>query len=1532
MDAEAKNWMENNSEGIRAEAQKLFRLECIETLTWPPCSSLPEIIKGQKSESIEFELGENLNNGAIGPMEPSTYISPKIDSDGNIIDFIEEARSSAEFGSSTVSMSINRAPFKYANANTSSIKGSSSNVPFLPGYVDDLDEFLESESSIECKHDELKFLDFSNPDKFLMDVPVIGTVVFPAVAPTPSSEEKEEIEEKASFDLESGDFFDLIDFVSSGAPVCVPEAESANPTENDEKPECDEPDEKPVEDEIDVPLLEAEKTNDDDDDDSTTPPNISTEKFAYAKEVETLSDFEEYKQLLPTMARKYPFDLDPFQQASVLCMERGESLFVAAHTSAGKTVVAEYAIAMCKSHKTRAIYTSPIKALSNQKFRDFKQIFDDVGLVTGDIQLHPEAFCIIMTTEILRSMLYNGSDVIRDLEWVVFDEVHYINNEERGHVWEEVLIMLPAHVKIVMLSATVPNCVEFADWVGRIKNRRINVISTLRRPVPLEHYLYTGQDGKTQRDLFKIIDRNGNFIMKGYREAKEAKEKLSEKAQRMMSQQNTRGGGVGANGRGRGNGRGNGRPANSGKSWPGKNDKAIYLNLINFMKANDQLPLVAFVFSRKRCDENAQLLSSMDLTSAVEKSHVHKFFSQCIDRLKGSDKQLPQVLTMQEMCLRGFAVHHSGILPILKEVVEMLFQKGYVKILFATETFAMGVNMPARCVVFDSISKHDGTERRLLNPGEYTQMAGRAGRRGLDSTGTVIVLCKDAHVPPYEGLCKLMSGSALRLESKFRVTYSMLLNLLRVEQLRIEDMLKRSFVESDSLRESRDRKKLLKDAQKMLDEMSTTECSVCVPADSSNWEGSLLAFHDALANFVATRAELWPKLNGEISINKLFASGRFLIVSSAQHGLQNDLVMLLKEMQNGGTRTLQIMYPVKDYDECHERNQSAENFLKLSKKESEWETEENAMLGVALYGVLGVRAHSEERNFFRVCEVAFNTVVGVVKKIAKAVNIADIVQDYQLKMLPRFRKQAVADMTAKAIQQCISVAADIHKNEIEVYQMIELVRSVSNIELNNDASMAASAELDFLDSQAFPARYCTRFEEHFSKLRNRVKVERAASTLQYELSSDALLLSEEYQNKLKVLEELEFVQADKMVSLRGRVACEIHHQELLITELILGYKFHTRPPAELAALLSTLTCQYNSGKELKFDKDSVFFEIRECVESVMKRLETIAARNKAQIAEVGGEIRYDLMEVVYNWALGVPFAEIMKLTDAHEGLIVKCIQRLDEVCKDVRNAGRIVGDPALVEKMEEVSASIRRDIVFAASLYTSMRLTSDESAQKFIIETVRSPEEFIKVVSNIQYKFPYSRIPDDYPFKAEREERIKRRFYLAIISLLVLSVLSLLTIMFMTSLARYNERKNAHKGHQAHHKHSNEIRIEKNPLSKEPTNSKEARPKHSKEKIDKQPESKKSEREKERAVSPAPTMDKSQGGSKNRSKKNSEKIGSKEKAPGKDGASEKDASMKAEKVAQAVSKERSEEKEKVTQDVDESMKAQKPTETSTKTN
>ncbi|UKZ60950.1 uncharacterized protein TrAtP1_002222 [Trichoderma atroviride] len=490
----------------------------------------------------------------------------------------------------------------------------------------------------------------------------------------------------------------------------------------------------------------------------------------WAHMVDIKHDMPNFRELVPDMAREWPFELDTFQKEAVYHLENGDSVFVAAHTSAGKTVVAEYAIALAAKHMTKAIYTSPIKALSNQKFRDFRQEFDEVGILTGDVQINPEASCLIMTTEILRSMLYRGADLIRDVEFVIFDEVHYVNDYERGVVWEEVIIMLPEHISLILLSATVPNTHEFASWVGRTKQRDIYVISTAKRPVPLEHYLWAG------KDIHKIVDSDKKFLENGWKDAHKAtqsKDKAPAAGNAIATrggsqggnqrggrggnqrggpqQRGGRGGGGGGGGGGHQRGRGGpprashnpghmGRAGNPGGRSSAAQDKNLWVHLVQFLKKQTLLPACIFVFSKKRCEENADALSNQDFCTATEKSAIHMVIEKSIARLKPEDRVLPQIIRLRELLSRGIAVHHGGLLPIVKELVEILFARTLVKVLFATETFAMGLNLPTRTVVFSGYRKHDGHSFRNLLPGEYTQMAGRAGRRGLDKVGSVIIV------------------------------------------------------------------------------------------------------------------------------------------------------------------------------------------------------------------------------------------------------------------------------------------------------------------------------------------------------------------------------------------------------------------------------------------------------------------------------------------------------------------------------------------------------------------------------------------------------------------------------------------------------------------------------------------------------------------------------------------------------------------------------------------------------------------------
>ena len=562
----------------------------------------------------------------------------------------------------------------------------------------------------------------------------------------------------------------------------------------------------------------------------------------WAHMVDVNRDITNFHDLVPDMAREWPFELDTFQKEAVYHLENGDSVFVASHTSAGKTVVAEYAIALAAKHMTKAVYTSPIKALSNQKFRDFRLEFDDVGILTGDVQIRPEASCLIMTTEILRSMLYRGADLIRDVEYVIFDEVHYVNDLERGVVWEEVIIMLPEHVTLILLSATVPNTYEFASWVGRTKKKDIYVISTPKRPVPLEHYLWAN------KGMHKIVNAEKKFLEKGWKEANDAasgkdKIKISAPVEAPANQRGNAGSrGRGQNQRGgpqrggpqRGRGqpqRGTGNIARTGRGGgrtTAAQDRNIWVHLVHHLRKENLLPACIFVFSKKRCEENADALSNLDLCTANEKSAIHMIIERSIARLKPEDRILPQIRRLRELLSRGIAVHHGGLLPIVKEVVEILFSKTLVKVLFATETFAMGLNLPTRTVVFSGFRKHDGRAFRDLLPGEYTQMAGRAGRRGLDPVGSVIIVSPGAdEAPPIATLRQMILGNPTKLRSQFRLTYNMILNLLRVEALKIEEMIKRSFSENATQALLPEHEKQVKLSEADLAKVRREPCDVC---------------------------------------------------------------------------------------------------------------------------------------------------------------------------------------------------------------------------------------------------------------------------------------------------------------------------------------------------------------------------------------------------------------------------------------------------------------------------------------------------------------------------------------------------------------------------------------------------------------------------------------------------------------------------------------------------------------------------------
>ncbi|GJW54577.1 DExH-box ATP-dependent RNA helicase DExH10 [Tanacetum coccineum] len=468
------------------------------------------------------------------------------------------------------------------------------------------------------------------------------------------------------------------------------------------------------------------------------------------------------------MAKTYPFVLDPFQQISVSCLERKESVLVSAHTSAGKTAVAEYAIAMAFRDKQRVIYTSPLKALSNQKYRELSQEFTDVGLMTGDVTLSPNASCLVMTTEILRGMLYRGSEVLKEVAWVIFDEIHYMKDRERGVVWEESIIFLPPAIKMVFLSATMSNATEFAEWICNIHKQPCHVVYTDFRPTPLQHYVFpVGGSG-----LYLVVDENEQF-----------REDNFLKLQDTFTKQKLMGGNQS------GNSKSGGRIAKGGNASGGSD----IFKIVKMIMERKFQPVIIFSFSRRECEQHAMSMTKLDFNTQDEKDMVEQVFKNALQCLSEEDRDLPAIELMLPLLQRGIAVHHSGLLPIIKELVELLFQEGLVKALFATETFAMGLNMPAKTVVFTSVRKWDGDSHRYVGSGEYIQMSGRAGRRGKDERGICIIMIDEQM--EMNTLRDMVLGKPAPLVSTFRLSYYSILNLMRRSegQFTAEHVIKNSF-------------------------------------------------------------------------------------------------------------------------------------------------------------------------------------------------------------------------------------------------------------------------------------------------------------------------------------------------------------------------------------------------------------------------------------------------------------------------------------------------------------------------------------------------------------------------------------------------------------------------------------------------------------------------------------------------------------------------------------------------------------------
>ena len=444
----------------------------------------------------------------------------------------------------------------------------------------------------------------------------------------------------------------------------------------------------------------------------------------------------------------FNFELDSFQKHAITSIKNNENVLITAHTGSGKTVPAIFGIADSLNKNKKIIYTSPLKSLSNQKLFELKKIFPDVGILTGDIKFNPDAQCVIMTTEILRNILYQKESQyinISEVDKVIFDEIHYINDPDRGKVWEECLILLPKEIILIMLSATIDKAEEFVGWVGDIKEKITNLIPTNKRVVPLEHYFYQNDE------LIKIVNHEGKMMNYD----------LIKKEYNVLSC-----------------------------------FKMINV-FVSYLQSHNMVPALFFIFSRKECEKLAKCVQKT-LVSTEEIGEITKIFDYELRNYKKIYEKSPQYHELLRLLKKGIAFHHSGLIPILKEVTEILFSKGLIKILFATETFAVGVNMPAKTVVFPRLTKYSNNNFRFLRTDEYLQMAGRAGRRGLDKFGNVIILPND-ELMEYNHLKQMITGKSPCISSKFRLSYQFLLKMISSENFELDSFMDKSLFNQDNI-------------------------------------------------------------------------------------------------------------------------------------------------------------------------------------------------------------------------------------------------------------------------------------------------------------------------------------------------------------------------------------------------------------------------------------------------------------------------------------------------------------------------------------------------------------------------------------------------------------------------------------------------------------------------------------------------------------------------------------------------------------
>ena len=754
--------------------------------------------------------------------------------------------------------------------------------------------------------------------------------------------------------------------------------------------------------------------------------------------------------------------------------------------------------------------------------------------MTGDVTINPGASCIVMTTEILRSMLYRGSEMMREVAWVIFDEIHYLRDKERGVVWEETIILLPDKVHYVFLSATIPNAKEFADWIAKLHSQPCHVVYTNYRPTPLHHYIFpSGGSG-----LHLVVDENGRFREDNFQSA------LSALAQ---------------------------APEKKGRSRKPAGGQSDCYKIIKMIMDRNYQPVIVFAFSKKECESLALQMTKMDFNDEDEKALVESVFTNAIDSLSDDDKKLPQVESILPLLKRGIGIHHSGLLPILKEVIEILFQEGLVKSLFATETFAMGLNMPAKTVVFTNVRKFDGRDFRWLSPGEYIQMSGRAGRRGLDDRG-IVILMVDEKMEPHVAK-NMLKGASDPLISSFHLGYNMLLNLMRVEGVDPETLIKKSFHQFQSDRALPGYEKKLGELQEQFDVLEIPD------------EEIVSDYYNIRLQLEKLRAVMRETINLPAHALPFLQSGR--------------LVRITDKGTNWGWGVI----------------------VNFQKKK----TIDKGVVGDASDYVVDVLLNCDPEPT-KVPKPASLDGKGVIQVVPVLMSLFDGMSTIRVFVPTDLRAAETRASMGKTVREVLRRYPDglpfldpIEDMQIDDPEFNKLIRRIESLE---DRLLTRK---DFKREDM--ADLCTQFEQKLALEADMKELKKNIRDV------DQVIMKEELRGMRKSLRRLGFTNKENVVQIKGRVACEINaSDELLLTEMMFNGVYSELTVAQILALLSSFVFQEKSNENTEL-REELSLPLRYTHDNA-RRVATVQSECGLTIGveEYIQKFQPHMMDVVYSWS------------------------------------------------------------------------------------------------------------------------------------------------------------------------------------------------------------------------------------------------------------------------------------------------------------